>query len=143
MNYAFFVQLQAETTVFLKQAPEYVAIFGPDGYPVTSERMQREMDVYSEWESILKDQKFLPKIYFFDPKHMTVAMEFLEGFELLDHVLVAPSPSADMLKNAATELGTFMGATHAATHATKVTTERREYLTKHFENRPVRTFFDL
>ena len=29
-------------SVFVKQAPEFVAIFGPDGVPLTSDRMQKE-----------------------------------------------------------------------------------------------------
>ena len=29
-------------SVFVKQAPEFVAIFGPDGLPLTSARMQQE-----------------------------------------------------------------------------------------------------
>jgi hypothetical protein len=58
--------------VFLKQAPEFVAIFGPDGFPLTSERMQREMDVYSEWQGLLamggETSDMLPDIYYFDSK---------------------------------------------------------------------------
>lgn len=51
------------------QAPEFVAVFGPDGYPLTSERMQREMDVYAEWKALLGDEltsRYLPEIYYFD-----------------------------------------------------------------------------
>jgi 5-methylthioribose kinase len=69
VNYAFCIKLGNGSTIFLKQAPEFVAIFGPDGYPLTSERMQREMDVYNEWKTILGDElnkKYLPEIYFFD-----------------------------------------------------------------------------
>ena len=32
--------------------------------------------------------KYLPNIYYFDKSHMVVVMEFLDGFDLLDHVLV-------------------------------------------------------
>jgi hypothetical protein len=31
-------------SIFVKQAPEFVAVFGPDGFPLTSARMQQEMD---------------------------------------------------------------------------------------------------
>lgn len=58
-----------DATVFIKQAPEFVAIFGPDGFPLTSQRMQQEMDVYSEWKTLLGpelSEKYLPEIYFFD-----------------------------------------------------------------------------
>ena len=56
-------------TIFVKQAPEFVAIFGPDGFPLTSERMQLELDVYREWQTLLGpvvSQTYLPTIYFFD-----------------------------------------------------------------------------
>ena len=44
VNYAFCVTCEnSGATVFLKQAPEFVAIFGPDGFPLTSERMQQEI----------------------------------------------------------------------------------------------------
>ena len=70
VNYAFCIRLPSiDKVVFLKQAPEFVAVFGPDGFPLTSERMQREMDVYSEWKGLLGDdlgKKYLPEIYYFD-----------------------------------------------------------------------------
>ena len=70
VNYAFCVTCEnSSKTVFVKQAPEFVAIFGPDGFPLTSERMQKEMDVFDEWKTMLGPdlaQKYLPKIYFFD-----------------------------------------------------------------------------
>ena len=72
VNYAFCIVLDDGMKVFLKQAPEFVAIFGPDGFPLTSERMQREMDVYSEWQSLLsmggETAEMLPDIYYFDSK---------------------------------------------------------------------------
>jgi 5-methylthioribose kinase len=70
VNYAFSVTEETlSRTVFLKQAPEFVAIFGPDGFPLTSKRMQQEMDVYAEWKTLLGDElskKYLPTIHFFD-----------------------------------------------------------------------------
>lgn len=69
VNYAFCVKLASGSTIFLKQAPEFVAIFGPDGFPLTSERMQREIDVYAEWKGMLGEElsnKYLPTIHFFD-----------------------------------------------------------------------------
>ncbi len=75
VNYAFCIRLPAldNKAIFLKQAPEFVAIFGPDGFPLTSERMQREMDVYSEWKGLLGetlDKKYLPEIYYFDSEYL-------------------------------------------------------------------------
>ena len=68
VNYAFCITLDYGAKIFLKQAPEFVAIFGPDGFPLTSERMQREMDVYSEWKEMLEGEanEMLPDIYYFD-----------------------------------------------------------------------------
>ena len=70
VNYAFCITLDDGMKIFLKQAPEFVAIYGPDGFPLTSERMQREMDVYSEWQELLEGEvaDLLPDIYYFDSK---------------------------------------------------------------------------
>ena len=74
VNYAFCLTFATTannntTTVFLKQAPEFVAIFGPDGFPLTSQRMQREINVYHEWSTLLGTTlaaRYLPQIYHFD-----------------------------------------------------------------------------
>lgn len=67
---------------------------------------------------------------------MVVIMKFLDGYTLLDHVLV--ENAGEYHPDIGTSLGDFMGKTHARTHCTKVDDERREYLTKHFENREMR-----
>ena len=38
VNFAFCVKSSCGKSVFVKQAPEYVAVFGPDGLPLTSTR---------------------------------------------------------------------------------------------------------
>ena len=86
VNYAFCIELPLPSLpgnkakkVFLKQAPEFVAIFGPDGFPLTSERMQREMDAYSEWKTILGEtlsSKYLPDIYYFDSEYSKVQYSY-------------------------------------------------------------------
>lgn len=148
VNYAFCIELPAlAKKVFLKQAPEFVAIFGPDGFPLTSERMQREMDVYSEWKGLLGDdlgKKYLPEIYAFDKKSMVVVMEFFDGYELLDHVLVdEKGASALDQKGIGEALGDFMGRVHAASYSSKYLAAdegqaRVDYLKEHFENREMR-----
>jgi len=144
VNYAFCIRLPSldNKAIFLKQAPEFVAIFGPDGFPLTSERMQREMDVYSEWKGLLGeslDKKYLPEIYYFDKKSMVVIMEFFDGFELLDHVLVDKKKWEDLESEpVASALGDFMGRVHAASHSSKVSPKRIKYLKEHFENREMR-----
>lgn len=139
LNYAFRVsEANTDKTVFVKQAPEFVAIFGPDGIPLTSSRMQKEIDVYNEWKQILGPKlysKYLPNIYLFDKHMMTTVMEFFEGFTLLDHELVQNKVlSIEIAKG----LGEFMGNTHIATHSSKVSKERADFLTCNFENRAMR-----
>ena len=72
VNYAFqVVEEDSEKCIFVKQAPEFVAIFGPDGLPLTSARMQQEIALFDEWRVILGtdlSSKYLPKIYLFDSK---------------------------------------------------------------------------
>jgi 5-methylthioribose kinase len=70
---------------------------------------------------------------------MIVIMEFLDGHDLLDHALVAKESCNEYNEEKiAGYLGDFMGRVHSATHSSNVTKERREYLTKHFENREMR-----
>ena len=46
VNYAFqATDAQSGTSIFVKQAPEYVAIFGPGGFPLSPARMQQEIDL--------------------------------------------------------------------------------------------------
>jgi len=145
VNYAFCVDLPAlSRKVFVKQATEFIAIFGPDGFPLTSERMQREMDVYTEWKEMLGEEAsktYLPTIYGFDKKSMVVVMEFFDGYDLLDHVLVDEEGCSSLDQKAVGEaLGDFMGRVHAASYSSKLgeDPERIEYLKKHFENREMR-----
>jgi len=139
VNYAFVVSSETKK-VFVKQAPEFVAIFGPDGFPLSSERMEKEINVYREWKTMFQeddDTTFLPEIYFFDKSTMTVCMEFLDGYELLDHVLVSSSLSS-MPKSWSQGMGTFMGTTHAATHSSQISKEKLQFYVKEYENRPMR-----
>jgi 5-methylthioribose kinase len=71
---------------------------------------------------------------------MCVLMQFLDGYDLLDHILVERAGGGEEYhsKKVATVMGDFMGKTHAKTHCTKVDPDRRDYLTKHFENREMR-----
>ena len=139
VNYAFCVTDQATgKSVFVKQAPEYVAIFGPDGLPLTSQRMQKEYDVYMEWKKVLGEElskKYLPEIYLFDDKNMLFVMEFFDGFTLLDHDLVEKGVVPESI---ALGLAEFMGKTHAATHCTVMDPEKVKKFTESYENRAMR-----
>ncbi len=70
VNYAFCATEESTgKTIFVKQAPEFVAVFGPDGLPLTSERMKQEIAVFDEWKGLLGEEdceKYLPEIYLFD-----------------------------------------------------------------------------
>ena len=139
VNFAFCVRSSCGKTVFVKQAPEYVAVFGPDGFPLTSTRIEKEVSILNEWKSILGDEagKFLPKLYYFDCQNKVFVMEFLEGFILLDHHLVTnPDRTTDVL--IASQLGEFMARTHLATHSSKISSERAAFLTAEYENRALR-----
>jgi len=115
VNFSFCIRFPAlnNKALFLKQAPEFVAKFGPDGFPLTSDRIQHEMDVYTEWKNILGDtlsKKYLPNIYYFDRTSKVLIMEFLEGYEPLDNVLDPPqnkTSNSTATKQAC--FGTFLG----------------------------------
>eukprot|EP00565_Helicotheca_tamesis_P005716 CAMPEP_0185725682 /NCGR_PEP_ID=MMETSP1171-20130828/1887_1 /TAXON_ID=374046 /ORGANISM="Helicotheca tamensis, Strain CCMP826" /LENGTH=392 /DNA_ID=CAMNT_0028393873 /DNA_START=23 /DNA_END=1201 /DNA_ORIENTATION=- len=142
VNFAFRVAAKqedgTEKSIFVKQAPEYVAIFGPDGLPLTSDRMQKEYDVYKAWEDILGEKlagKYLPKLYYFDNVNMVFVMEFFEGFTLLDHDLVEKGVVPNSI---ATGLAEFMGKTHAATHNSKLSDEKVKEMTTSYQNQAMR-----
>jgi len=140
VNFAFCVRSSCGKSVFVKQAPEYVAVFGPNGLPLTSTRIQKEVSILGEWKTILGDEadKYLAKLYYFDDENKVFVMEFLEGFLLLDEHLVCTklTPNAD--NQIATQMGTFMAKTHLATHSSKVSADRATYLTAEYENRALR-----
>ncbi|KAL7481903.1 hypothetical protein ACHAW6_007580 [Cyclotella cf. meneghiniana] len=140
VNYAFCVRSTPDgPAVFVKQAPEYVAVFGPDGLPLTSARIEREVAVLREWTDILGEdaKNYLPELYYFDVQNKVFAMEFLRDFSLLDrHLVSSPSPSTETA--IATHLGTFLARIHLATHSSKLSPERAAYLTREYENRALR-----
>lgn len=140
VNFAFCVRSSCGKSVFVKQAPEYVAVFGPDGLPLTSTRIQKEVSILGEWKTILGDDadKYLAKLHYFDDENKVFVMEFLEGFLLLDEHLVCPKLTPDADKQIAIQMGTFMAKTHLATHSSKVSAERAAYLTTEYENRALR-----
>ena len=139
VNFAFCVRSSDGKAVFVKQAPEYVAVFGPDGLPLTSSRIQKEVAIINEWTSILGDDAdtYVPKLYYFDDENKVFVMEFLENFDLLDHHLVA-TPAVKSEVSIASQLGKFMAQTHLATHSSIVSSERASFLTSEYENRALR-----
>jgi hypothetical protein len=63
---------------------------------------------------------------------MVVIMEFLDGYTLLDHVLVDPAGIGTVVSAASSSLGDFMGRIHRATHSSLITPDRVKYLTDQF-----------
>merc|ERR1719203_1871410 len=142
INYAFLVSTgpPPSPSFFVKQAPSYVAFFGPDaGYPLTPDRLRLEIDAYKEFSSVLGPEnasRFLPAVHTFDKSNNAAVMEFLEGYSLLDAELV--SDKGRMNSAVASGLGEFIGKIHANTHSSVVKKGRRAYLAKHFQNKAMR-----
>lgn len=139
VNFAYLIKEEpSQKNFFLKQAPEYVAIFGPDGFPLSSNRMNLEIEVYKEWKKILGVElysKYLPEIIYFDNRNSVTIMEYFDEYTLLDHRLVKEGiVHNDVHKG----LGAFIGKIHTSTHSLVVSQESQDYLKAHFENRPMR-----
>lgn len=72
---------------------------------------------------------------------MVVIMEFLDGYEMLDHVLVAAVPNPDTYWQEtviAQALGNIVGTIHATTHSSQITPAQRDAYTQHYTNRALR-----
>ena len=72
---------------------------------------------------------------------MVVIMEFLDGYEMLDHVLVAAVPNPDTYGQEtvmAQALGNIVGTIHATTHSSQITPAQRDAYTHHYRNRALR-----
>ena len=133
LNYAFEVT-DGTKSVFVKQAPDFIKVFGPEA-KLHRERMALEVSVYRDFaEALGPDEatKFIPKIFHFDEENMAFIMEFLGELVLLDKVLVRPDFEGK--SDVHTGMGYFMGKVHALTHSTKVGAERAAALTEKYSN---------
>ena len=140
LNFAWRVSDTAGKSVFVKQAPNYVAFLGPGGMPLASSRMLLEVAVFEEWKEILGQAaaaRFLPEIYFFDNVNMVFVMEYLDTYMLLDRKMVH-GQSGGLEVAVAEALGEFMGLAHAASHCSLVSPQRVKELETAFENRAMR-----
>jgi len=138
INFAWKVSGPTGKTVFVKQAPGFVAFLGPGKMPLTSDRMLQEIAVYAEWKAILGQSAtmYLPDIYFFDAVNKVFVMEFLgDEFRLMDNDVIA---NGHVEPDVATGLGEFIGRIHAATHSSVIPAARAEALANSFENRAMR-----
>ena len=105
-----------ENSVFVKQAPDFIKCFGSEA-KLHRERMELEVRVYREWAEVLGEAdtaRFLPELYHFDIESMTVIMEFLGAYELLEKDLIA---KGTMNESVAKAIANFMARTHAAAHS--------------------------
>jgi len=136
LNYAFVVKDDNDVSVFVKQAPDFIKVFGPEA-KLHKERLELEVKAYKEYESLLGldlYERHFPKIYFEDYDNMICIMEFLQEYVLLDESLFAGVAS---LKVAA-DLGNFMGTVHGRSHCTRLDADRVKDLTTTFENKKLR-----
>lgn len=136
LNFSFRVQDASGKSVFVKQAPSFIKVFGP-GEKLHRERMELEVKVYQEWRQLLGAEvysRYLPEIYHFDVSHMAFIMEFLDDFTLLDGNLNAGI--ADL--GASTAIGRLLGILHARSHSSILPRERSQYLMEAFRNSKLR-----
>lgn len=136
LNYAFRVKDGGGRSVFVKQAPGFVKVFGPDA-ALHRERMDLEILAYKEWQAALGDNvssHFLPNLFRYDSELKAVIMEFLEPYRLLDDILFSGSPDERIAEGVAE----FMGLIHSKTHCSRLPPQEAERLTDAFKNADLR-----
>eukprot|EP00434_Breviolum_minutum_P028256 symbB.v1.2.024996.t1/scaffold2402.1/size80084/3 len=133
LNYAFVVQ-DDKAAVFVKQAPDYIKVIGPEAQ-LTRERMRLEVQVYGEWMQAGDEMsRFLPKIWMFDEEAMAFIMEYLASYQLLQGCLFEGNAQVSLAKS----LGQCMATMHSRTHCSKLDAAEIARLTKTYENRTLR-----
>lgn len=136
LNYAFCVRDNSGGSVFVKQAPDFIKVFGKDA-KLSRERMRLEVSVYKKWELTVGEEvaaSFLPRIYAFDEASMAFVMEFLESYVLLQEDLY----SGIACKAVAAAAGRAMGLIHLGTHCTLIQAAEAAILTEEYQNRTLR-----
>lgn len=136
LNYAFCVRDDSGGSVFVKQAPDFIKVFGKDA-KLARERMVLEVSVYRKWELTVGKEvaaSFLPRIYAFDEESMAFVMEFLESYVLLQESLY----SGTACKTIAAAVGRAIGLVHAGTHCTQIKPAEAEMLTEVYQNSTLR-----
>jgi len=163
MNYSYLVvHTKTNIHLFVKQAPNYVAVLGPNILPLSNQRMDYEYQAYTEWTSLFnKDSsfssspsssKYVPIMYHFDSEYKIIILEFLQQYTLLDTLLrqsvdttTSTSSYPNKKKNhhhsmirIAQSLGTCMGIIHSTTHSSRLSSDRIQYYKETFQNRCMR-----
>lgn len=136
LNYTFQVTDDAGGSVFVKQAPDFIKVLGPEA-KLARERIKLERKVYQEWEAELgptTSAKYFPKIFAFDEDRMAFVMEFLGSCRLLQEILF----EGVVDKSIAQGLGEAMGLMHAKTHCSVLPAIEAQRLTAAYENAALR-----
>ena len=106
MNYAFVVtnKLDANQSVFVKQAPPYIKVLG-EGWPLTRQRMTAEIHVLSYQSSVCPEM--VPEVYYQSQEMSVLVMQNLSQHAILRTELI----QARYLPRLAEDLSTFLAAT--------------------------------
>ncbi len=138
LNFAFAITVEldigwgtarTEQMFFLKQAPPYIAIFGPEGVPLTQNRIRVEHAAYCTFAKCLKGttvERAVPAVRYYDDTHRVLVVDFADiCYVELDQQLGTATLSdcdeevrrAVNLGGVGHAIGCFLGHLHAATHA--------------------------
>lgn len=129
LNYAYCVSQAGAPSraVFVKQAPGFIKCLGPD-FALSARRVVFESEVLREYGRLAPAH--VPRHLLLDePRHVLV-LQYMDGYVLMREALLAGEVPA----RAAADLGSFMGATHRATHAALLGEGEAAALASRFEN---------
>ena len=122
--------------VFVKQAPPYIKCLGAD-YGLPAERMLLESAAIDLYGRVAPGT--VPRHLHLDPQRCVMVLELLDGYELMRTALRAGRADSTLAEfndfcMHASEVGTFMGRTHKATHRDRVPAAERAALEAQFAN---------
>ncbi|CAJ1339133.1 unnamed protein product, partial [Effrenium voratum] len=130
LNYAFVVRDDQGRCVFVKQAPDFIKVIGPEA-KLTRQRMRLEVEVFLEWARGAEIARYLPRIWKFDEDAMAFIMDFLGSHQLLQKSLFEGQAEAGL----SGALGKCMALMHARTHCSKLEPLESKRLAEKYENR--------
>ncbi|CAJ1430975.1 unnamed protein product [Effrenium voratum] len=133
LNYAFVVRDDQGRCVFVKQAPDFIKVIGPEA-KLTRQRMRLEVEVFQEWARGAEIARYLPRIWKFDEDAMAFIMDFLGSHQLLQKSLFEGQAEAGL----SGALGKCMALMHARTHCSKLEPLESKRLAEKYENRLLR-----
>lgn len=136
LNYAWAVRDAVGGGVFVKQAPPYIKCLGAD-YGLPAVRMLLESAAIDLYGRVAPGT--VPRHLHLDPQRCVMVLELLDGYELMRTALRAGRGDSTLAEfndfcMHASEVGTFMGRTHKATHRDRVPAAERAALEAQFAN---------